>query len=155
MWSVWLPLSLQSLCLYWSYQWCPKEARSYLLWTWTLFLSPACSLFLFLGGFLAATLGCRNSPARDWTPATEVTSLGPLTARVPGHPHVACVFKITLIWNFCLGAAEMNPTRNHEVAVWSLASLSVLRIWCCHELWCRSQTWFGSRLLWLWCSRQL
>ena len=57
--------------------------------------------------------------------------------------------------SYCHGAVEMNPTRNHEVAVWSLASLSVLRIWCCHELWCRSQTWFGSRLLWLWCSRQL
>ena len=26
----------------------------------------------------------------------------------------------------------------------SLASLSGLRIWCCHELWCRSQTWLGS-----------
>ena len=26
----------------------------------------------------------------------------------------------------------------------SLASLSGLRIHCCHELWCRSQTWLGS-----------
>ena len=28
--------------------------------------------------------------------------------------------------------------------VQSLASLSGLRIWCYHELWCRSQTWLGS-----------
>ena len=34
--------------------------------------------------------------------------------------------------------------------VWSLALLSVLRIWCCHELWCRSQTRYLA-LLWLWC----
>ena len=35
--------------------------------------------------------------------------------------------------------------------VQSLALLSRLRIQCCHELWCRSQTWLGSQLLWLWC----
>ena len=28
----------------------------------------------------------------------------------------------------------------------SLASLSGLRIWCCHELWCRLQTRLGSRV---------
>ena len=28
----------------------------------------------------------------------------------------------------------------------SLASLRRLRMWCCHELWCRSQTWLGSRV---------
>jgi len=33
----------------------------------------------------------------------------------------------------------------------SLASLSGLRIWCCHELWCRSQTWLRLHIpLWLW-----
>ena len=32
-----------------------------------------------------------------------------------------------------------------------LALLSGLRILCCHELWCRSQTRLGSPLLWLWC----
>ena len=31
-----------------------------------------------------------------------------------------------------------------RLRVQSLASLSELRIRCCHELWCRSQTWFGS-----------
>ena len=30
--------------------------------------------------------------------------------------------------------------------VWSLVSLSGLRTWCCYELWCRSQTWLGSRI---------
>ena len=30
--------------------------------------------------------------------------------------------------------------------VWSLASLSGLGTQCCHELWCRSQTWFRSHI---------
>ena len=34
-------------------------------------------------------------------------------------------------------AGETNPARNHEVGVRSLALLSGLRIWRCHELWCR------------------
>jgi len=33
-----------------------------------------------------------------------------------------------------------NPTRNHEVA----GSIPGLRILCCRELWCRSQTRLGS-----------
>ena len=31
-----------------------------------------------------------------------------------------------------------------RMQVWSLASLSGLRIWHCGELWCRSKTWLGS-----------
>ena len=31
-----------------------------------------------------------------------------------------------------------------RMRVWSLASLSGLKIWRCHELWCRSQTQLGS-----------
>ena len=31
-----------------------------------------------------------------------------------------------------------------RMQVWSLASLSGLGIWRCHELWCMSQTWLGS-----------
>ena len=38
----------------------------------------------------------------------------------------------------------MNPTRNDEVAVSSLASISGLRIRRCRELCCRSKTWLGS-----------
>ena len=38
------------------------------------------------------------------------------------------------------------PTRNHEVVSQSLALLSRLRILCCCELWCRSQTWFVSHV---------
>ena len=38
-----------------------------------------------------------------------------------------------------------------RLRVLSLASLSGLRIWECHELRCRSQTRLGSVLLWLWC----
>ena len=35
--------------------------------------------------------------------------------------------------------------------VQSLTLLSGLRIWHYHALWCRSQIWLGSWLLWLWC----
>ena len=38
----------------------------------------------------------------------------------------------------------MNLTMNHEVAGLIPGSLGGLMIQCCHELWCRSQTWFGS-----------
>ena len=38
-----------------------------------------------------------------------------------------------------------------RLGVRSLASLSGLKIWCCRELCCRSQTQLGSGLLWLWC----
>ena len=31
--------------------------------------------------------------------------------------------------------------------VQSLASLSGLRIWCCHEQWCRLQMWLRSRIV--------
>ena len=37
------------------------------------------------------------------------------------------------------GSVEMNPTNIHEDTSLILASLSGLRIWHCHELWCRSQ----------------
>ena len=37
-----------------------------------------------------------------------------------------------------------------RLRVWSLALLSGLRIWCCRELWCRSQCGLGLALLWLW-----
>ena len=37
------------------------------------------------------------------------------------------------------GSAEMNLTSIHEDEGSSLASFSGLRIWHCHELWCRSQ----------------
>ena len=33
-----------------------------------------------------------------------------------------------------------------KMRVQSLALLSVLRIWRCSELWCRSKTWLGSRI---------
>ena len=33
-----------------------------------------------------------------------------------------------------------------RMLVQSRASLSGLRIWCCRELWCRSQTWLGSHV---------
>ena len=51
----------------------------------------------------------------------------------------------------CRDAEERNPTMNHEVAGSIPGLLSGLRIWCCRELWCRSNTWLRSWLLWLWC----
>ena len=46
-------------------------------------------------------------------------------------------------WSSHRYTEEMNLTRNHEIAG-VISGLSGLRIWCCHELWCRSQTWLGS-----------
>ena len=42
--------------------------------------------------------------------------------------------------------AQWKPTRlvSMRMQFRSLASLSGLRIWRCHELWCRSQTQLGS-----------
>ena len=38
-----------------------------------------------------------------------------------------------------------------KMQVQSLASLSGLRILCCHELWCMMHTWLSDpMLLWLW-----
>ena len=42
------------------------------------------------------------------------------------------------------GSVVMKPTSIHEDGVRSLASLSGLRIQCCHELGCRSKMWLGS-----------
>ena len=39
-----------------------------------------------------------------------------------------------------------NRTGIHKDASLTLASISGLRIRCCHELWCRSQVWLGSCL---------
>ena len=44
----------------------------------------------------------------------------------------------------CHGSAEMNLISIHEDTVRSLALLSGLKIWRCHELWCKSQTWPAS-----------
>ena len=42
------------------------------------------------------------------------------------------------------GTVETNLTRNHEVVGLTPGLAQWLRIWYCHELWCRSQTWLGS-----------
>ena len=54
--------------------------------------------------------------------------------------------KVTLSWSSYCGSAETNPTRNHEVSLQSLASLSGLRSRCCRELWCRLQMWLRSHV---------
>jgi len=37
-----------------------------------------------------------------------------------------------------------KSNRNHEVAGSIPGLTQWVKIWCCHELWCRSQTWLGS-----------
>ena len=49
-------------------------------------------------------------------------------------------------WSSHRGTVEINLTRNREVGGSILALLSGLRIQCCRKLWCRSQTWLGSRI---------
>ena len=51
-------------------------------------------------------------------------------------------------WSICCGSVVRNLTTDFEDVGSNLASLSGLRVWCCHELWCRSQ--MQLRLLWLW-----
>ena len=69
-------------------------------------------------------------------------------------------FKVSLIKSFILrqtikkipwwtspcGSVAMNPTSVHEVVGSIPGSLSGLRIWYYHELWCRSQTQFRSHV---------
>ena len=57
-----------------------------------------------------------------------------------------CGFKTLALGVPVVAQWLMNPTRNHEVSVRSLASLSGLRIPHCRELWCGSQTWLGSHV---------
>ena len=54
----------------------------------------------------------------------------------------------TKIKEFPLWLSGNEPRRLGTTAFWvqSLALLSGLRIWCCHELWCRLQTWLGSHV---------
>ena len=44
----------------------------------------------------------------------------------------------------CLGTAEMNPTKNHEVVGSIPGPVQWVSIRHCHELWCRSQMRLGS-----------
>ena len=53
-------------------------------------------------------------------------------------------FKICSLRSSHRGAAETNPTRNHEVAGSIPGLAQWLRIRHCHELWCGSQTQLGS-----------
>ena len=52
--------------------------------------------------------------------------------------------KLSAFWRSRPGAAEMNPTRNHEVVSLIPGFTQWLRIRSSHELWCRSQRWLGS-----------
>ena len=59
------------------------------------------------------------------------------------QPEIEIVFKKKRGRSF-YGSAVMNLTISMRTWVQSLASLSGLRIWCCHELWCKLQTQLGS-----------
>ena len=69
------------------------------------------------------------------------------------HCKPAIIEKIKIIINKILkvGVPVMGQQKRIQqgtmrLQVRSLASLSGLRIWCCRELWCRSQTWLGSHI---------
>ena len=50
------------------------------------------------------------------------------------------VVKITDMGSYRHGSVEINQLGTMRLWVRSLALLTRLRIWHCHELWCRSQT---------------
>ena len=50
----------------------------------------------------------------------------------------------------CCGSAVTNWQVSMRMRVQFLASLSGLRIWCCHDLWRRLQTWFRFFIAVLW-----
>ena len=60
------------------------------------------------------------------------------------------VLRTQLVRSSHCGSAVTNLIIILRMQVRSLALLRGLRIQCCNELWCRSQTWLGSCLLWLW-----
>ena len=59
------------------------------------------------------------------------------------------VLRIALHLSSHCGSVKTNPTSIHEDA--DLISGLTQWIQCCHELWCRSQIWFCSRIAVLWC----
>ena len=55
-----------------------------------------------------------------------------------------CIFKTLLSRSSLCDSAVKDRLVSMRTWVWSLASLSGLRIWHCRELQCRSQMWLGS-----------
>ena len=53
-------------------------------------------------------------------------------------------FKWRMVRSSCCGSGVKNPTSIHEEAVWSLASISGLKIWHWHKLQHRLQRQLGS-----------
>ena len=55
--------------------------------------------------------------------------------------------KIFSIWEFLLWLSGLQ-TQLLSMRMWIRfqVSLNGLRIWCCYELWCRSQMWHGSHV---------
>ena len=61
--------------------------------------------------------------------------------------HDPMISELKIIWGSSHGGtAETNLTRIHQDAGSIPGSLSGLRIRCCCELWCGSQTWLRSRI---------
>ena len=71
-----------------------------------------------------------------------------------GKLYLTLIFKMRVWWwrkEFPSGLSGLMTQRYLlRVQVWSLASLSGLRIQCSHKLQHRSQTWLSLVLLWLW-----
>ena len=91
---------------------------------------------------------CRYNPKKQSKAKQNKTIISCLPDSDSPHQHSGQIRhqqdRETKRTNSPRGAAETNPTRNHEVACLIPGLASGLRIRRCRELWCRSQTWLGS-----------
>ena len=79
----------------------------------------------------------------DLPPQGQLTCPPPCD-RCPAHEFLK---RNIQIWSLGVPiVVQWKQIRLGSTRIWvqSLALISGLGIWCCHELWCRSQTWLGS-----------
>ena len=83
----------------------------------------------------------------------DISSPLSFSEATPSSVFVNFSFFKTKLWNSCC-VAEQKRIRlvTVRLRVWSLASLSGLRIQCCSELWFRLQKWLGSDTAVAWAS---
>ena len=92
-----------------------------------------CRLQTWLGSGVAVAVAVAGNYSSDWIPKKR-TQHSVYKAAGSISQSLASFNGLRIPrWSSCRGAAETNPTRNHEVAG-SLALLSGLKIQCRHEL---------------------
>ena len=95
---------------------------------------------------------CRNSrPGREPVPQQQLDPHQWQPDRPPGNSQVKFLImfhleKYRFYGSSRCGTVETKLTRKHEVAGSIPGLAQGLRIWCCHEQWCRSQMWLGSNV---------